>query len=341
LSRIAVVLAAKGGTLAEITVGDCVELLQIVRRLGGGKTTSGYFYQLLHALGIFDPAAPPTVRAFGTTGQISIEQLIDRYHIAHRPVRDLLVHYLRERQTTVDYVSLQRLAGALGKLFWADLERHHPGIDSLRLAPEVAASWKQRILGRESGLSTLATVRAFYLDIAQWAMEDPARWGPWAAPCPIRAEEMSRTKAHRRRKSRMDQRTRERLPVLPGLVTAVTTERRTAAQLLQATQAASAGEVFSAAGHTLRRTRLARPDDGSRSGPRTRTPAPAATSPTTSTKRSGPGPSWKLFATRACASRNCASSATTASCNTPWPALANSSRCYTSPRPRPTGNGCS
>jgi len=68
LSRIAVVLAAKGGTLAEITVGDCVELLQIVRRLGGGKTTSGYFYQLLHALGIFDPAAPPTVRAFGTTG---------------------------------------------------------------------------------------------------------------------------------------------------------------------------------------------------------------------------------------------------------------------------------
>jgi hypothetical protein len=261
LSRIAVVLAAKGGTLTEITVGDCVELLQIVRRLGGGKTTSGYFYQLLHALGIFDPAAPPTVRAFGTTGQISIEQLIDRYHIAHRPVRDLLVHYLRERQSTVDYVSLQRLAGALGKLFWADLERHHPGIDSLRLAPEVAASWKQRILARESGLSTLATVRAFYLDIAQWAMEDPARWGPWAAPCPIRAEEMSRTKAHRRRKSRMDQRTRERLPVLPGLVTAVTTERRTAAQLLQAAQAASAGEVFTAAGHTLRRSQLARPDD--------------------------------------------------------------------------------
>jgi hypothetical protein len=60
LSRIVVILAAKGGTLAEVTVGDCVELLQIVRRLGGGKTTSGYFYQLLHALGIFDPSAPRT-----------------------------------------------------------------------------------------------------------------------------------------------------------------------------------------------------------------------------------------------------------------------------------------
>ncbi|MGH3636068.1 MAG: site-specific integrase, partial [Mycobacterium sp.] len=130
LCRIAVILAAKGGTIGEITVGDCLQLLQIVRRLGGGKTTSGYFYQLLHAVGVFEPSAPPTVRAFGTTGQISVEQLIDRYHLVNRPIRGLLVHYLRERQVTLDYVSLQRLAGALGKLFWADLERHHPGIDS-------------------------------------------------------------------------------------------------------------------------------------------------------------------------------------------------------------------
>jgi len=41
-------------------------------------------------------------------------------------------------------------------------------------------------------LHNLAAVRAFYLDIAQWAMEDPARWGPWAAPCPIRAEDLAR-----------------------------------------------------------------------------------------------------------------------------------------------------
>ncbi|QIZ37114.1 site-specific integrase [Saccharopolyspora sp. ASAGF58] len=183
---------------------------------------------------------------------------------ACRPVQDLLVHYLRERQSTVDYVTLQRLASTLGKLFWADLEQHHPGIDSLRLAPEVATSWKQRILNRESGLGTLATVRAFYLDIAQWAMEDPARWSPWAAVCPIRDEDMSRKKAHRQRKSRMDQRTRERLPVLPGLVTAVNTERRAAAELLQAAQATEPGEVFTAAGQTLRRRMLARPDGAAR-----------------------------------------------------------------------------
>lgn len=44
----------------------------------------------------------------------------------------------------------------------------------------------------DRGLNHLAAVRAFYLDLAQWAMDDPARWGVWAAPCPIREEEMSR-----------------------------------------------------------------------------------------------------------------------------------------------------
>ncbi len=136
LCRIAVIMAAKGGAVADITVGDCLELLQAIQRIGGGKTTtSGYFYHLLRTIGVLGADAPSTVRVFGTTGQVSVEQLIDRYGISCRPVRDLLVDYLRERQSTVDYVTLQRLAGTLGKLFWADLEHHHPGIDSPRLAP--------------------------------------------------------------------------------------------------------------------------------------------------------------------------------------------------------------
>jgi hypothetical protein len=28
-------------------------------------------------------------------------------------------------------------------------------------------------------------VRAFYADLAAWALEDPARWAVWAAPNPI------------------------------------------------------------------------------------------------------------------------------------------------------------
>ena len=50
-------------------------------------------------------------------------------------MRDVLVDYLRERQPSVDFSSLQHLAYLLGKLFWADLEAHHPGIDSLQAAP--------------------------------------------------------------------------------------------------------------------------------------------------------------------------------------------------------------
>jgi len=36
------------------------------------------------------------------------------------------------------------------------------------------------------GINYLAMVRAFYLDLAQWAIDEPARWGVWAAPCPVR-----------------------------------------------------------------------------------------------------------------------------------------------------------
>ena len=123
----------------------------------------------------------------------------------------------------------------------------------------MAAAWKQRVtvktvrtadpagqvtesvVPRHDGMNTLAMVRAFYLDIAQWAADDPARWGPWAVPCPIRDEEMSRKKERSHRKSRMDQRTRERLPVLPVLAAAVDAARSKAAQILQAAQATAPG----------------------------------------------------------------------------------------------------
>jgi integrase len=282
LARIAFIIAAKGGTVRDITVGDSLELLQVSagecdQHGRGGK--GAYFYQLLHAMGVFPAAAPPTVRLFSSMyhGQPTAAELIDRYDLACRPVRDLLVDYLRERQPALDFNTLASLATHLGLLFWKDLENHHPGIDSLRLAPDVAAAWKQRIqtkparsanttgeagnprLPRNDVASCLTTVRAFYLDIAQWAAEDPARWGKWAARCPIRADDVPSRTERRHRKSRMDQRTRERLPALPALAESVDRSRKHAAELLHAATNTGPGEVFAAAGQTLRRAVLTKP----------------------------------------------------------------------------------
>lgn len=273
LRRAASILVVKGGTLRDVTVGDCLELsLAIDGRTLRSNRAMG-FYQLLHEMGVFGSEAPMTLRAFGTRGQFSPAQLIDRYAIECRPVRDLLVAYLQERQPMLDHTTLRSLAFNLGGLFWRDLERHHPGVASLRLAPEVSASWKQRMTMKTrrivgpSGATTeiserrvdskgvLAAVRAFYLDIAQWAMEDPARWGPWAVPCPIRPEDLARQKEIRSRKSRMDQRTRERLPLLGMLQTRVDAERLATAACLQAAEASEPGARFTIGDRTIQRAK--------------------------------------------------------------------------------------
>jgi hypothetical protein len=147
LTNIAIIMAVKGGNVAAVRVGDCLELLATAARTratADRHAHSPLFYQLLRAHGDLGPDAPAAIEMFSGRGQPSCEQLIDRYRIACRPVRDVLVDYLRERQPAVDFSTLQRLAYLLGKLFWADLEAHHPGIDSLQLPRDVAAAWKQR-----------------------------------------------------------------------------------------------------------------------------------------------------------------------------------------------------
>lgn len=271
LRRAATILAVKGGTIGDITVGDCLELSVALDGRSIRKNRGMGFYQLLHSLGVFGPQAPTTLRAFSGQGQLSPAQLIDRYGIACRPIRDLLVSYLQDRQPMLDYPTVQNLAAGLGGMFWRDLEQHHPGIDSLHLSPAVAAGWKQRAMiktrrvtgadgqiteisePRAAGPGHLAMVRAFYLDIAQWAMEDPSRWGPWSAPCPIRSEDLARQKTIRARKSRMDQRTRERLPVLPVLLAHLNRVRIETAARWQAAMAVVPGCEFTVAGVTFRR----------------------------------------------------------------------------------------
>ncbi|MGH3160478.1 MAG: tyrosine-type recombinase/integrase [Streptosporangiaceae bacterium] len=272
LRRSAEIIAAKGGMLADITVGDALELMdREAESFSCPVKDHKVFYRMLRELGIFGDQAPGRLRAFRTAGQLTPGELVDRYQLHCRPVRDLLVDYLRERQPAVDYTSLKNLAYYLAQRFWADLEQHHPGIDSLHLTADVAAAWKQRqrikpqmissaageksvIMAERVGYrQCLTPVRALYLDLSQWAIEDPGRWAQWAAPCPVSQEEISLRKFERHRKARMDARTRERLPVLPVLVRTVDERRKNADALLQAASQTPPGQAFTAAGQTLTR----------------------------------------------------------------------------------------
>jgi hypothetical protein len=148
-------------------------------------------------------------------GQLTVAEQVDRYAVACRPVRDVLVHYLTERSAVLDYGSLDNQAQMLVSLFWADLERHHPGVTSLHLPDDVARGWKQRVRTLPDGTprrtfhAVLLTVRSFYLDLLQWSLEDPARWAAWAAPCPVSETDVrGYIKEARRRHARMAERTR-------------------------------------------------------------------------------------------------------------------------------------
>ena len=273
LSRITMILACKGGMVGDITVGDYLDLLDAMRETRTGGAGQLLAYRLLHALGHLGPDAPATGRAFlQAAGQRTVGELVDRYQLQCRPVRDLLVDYLRERQPAVDYTTLSKLAGDLARLFWADLERHHPGIDSISLPPEIADAWRHRVsyrpvtaaapgggpeetlVPRADARSVMMTVRAFYLDIAQWALDEPHRWARWAVPCPIRETDCNRAKHDKLVKSRMDQRTRERLPLLPALAHAVSQHRLASAALLeQASQTLPGGTFTSSSGQAFRR----------------------------------------------------------------------------------------
>lgn len=73
---------------------------------------------------------------------------MDRHGVACAPIRRLLIDYLEERRPRLDYSSLDNLARNLTRNFWSDLERHHPGIASFDLPPEVVAGWKERLRTR-------------------------------------------------------------------------------------------------------------------------------------------------------------------------------------------------
>ncbi|TDD23202.1 site-specific integrase [Actinomadura sp. KC06] len=247
MTRIVIVT---GKDLLALDPGDIADYAA-ARKASGRKVASlPVAYELLQEIGGL-PDAPPSWRQVQARGQLTVAELADRYPVTCRPVRDVLVHYLVERSAMLDYGSLDNQAQMLVGLFWADLERHHPGITSLHLPDEVAHGWKQRIRTLPDGRprrnfhAVLLTVRAFYLDLLQWSLEDPASWAQWAAPCLIsEADVRGYIKQTRCRRARMAERTRTLAPVLPRLIDAAERQLADAARLREAARSVTPGGEF-------------------------------------------------------------------------------------------------
>ena len=217
-------------------------------------------WDVMAASGHFPPGTPSSLRKALYTGQLSAEQLVDRYDIQNFGIRQLLIEYLIARQGDTDYTTRVNLAGALAGRFWSQIEELSPGHPDLNIPDALYEQWRETIRHRAGGErrmdlhSILLPVRAFYMDIQRWALEEPARWAVWAARCPIPQSDLRDFATRRRRiKERMDDRTRQLQPLLPRLVALAEERKEFFGGLLAAAAACELGESFVFRGKEYRR----------------------------------------------------------------------------------------
>ena len=233
-----------GRPAAEISAADVVAYYHATwqqrRKIDGVELA----WDLLQRFGGIPAEALPFREAV-RSGPMPTSEMVLYYQLQCAPVADLLIRYLDERATTLDYASLRQLAYKLAGVFWQDLELHHPGIDSLDLPAEVATAWKRRcVTSRSDPWPILIAVRALYLDIAHWATHD-AYWASWAARCPVGVHDTRGDGKHRKHvRARLHQRVRALTPHLPMLLRSADAQALFQAQLLAAAQQTELGATF-------------------------------------------------------------------------------------------------
>lgn len=254
------VLVHTGKRLDELTTEDLLAYADTARdAVKGAVNGLQTAHQLLRSLGVVTD--PPITSGYSRrTHAYTVEEMVDRHRVASQPIRDLLVRYLAERATCLDHGSLRQVEMRLVGNFWTDLERHHPGIDSIHLPDDIARAWRERMRtlpdGRPRGdiHSVFMIVRAFYLDLAHWAAEDPDTWGQWVAPAPISAADLrSFSKTRHRNRARMHARTRTLAPVLPKLIASARRRLDQANDLIHAAEACPVDGEFVHADRRYRR----------------------------------------------------------------------------------------
>lgn len=261
-----------GKTLSELTCTDLLDYRQACIDAKGPGTNISWAtaYYCGRAAGLFGDG-PEEFQALLTTRQLSPAEIVDRHKIVSPSMRALLTQYLAERRPNLDYTSFSQLAHRLCRLFWRDIETHHPGIDSHRLSRKQIEAWKARVGVLEKGgdrrrpSEVFSAVRSFYLDINHWANDDPGRWAQWATPSPVTRQDVRVLPRERRHETaRMHARVREFAPNLPALVRSAHQHKQFATELLQLARDTPPGKALTVKG-TIYIRRVPRHDE---SGPR-------------------------------------------------------------------------
>lgn len=254
LTELSYVLASQGIPASDLSPGALVHFqheLRAVRKKGShDRQIAGLIWEVLHSMGRFPEGTPATIRAARHGGPRTVEEFVDYHGVKNPRVRLLLIDYINQRAALgMDHSTLRGLTGLLVRNFWCVIERINPDQQSLDLTEEIYEAWRQEVdtvqtpdgpRPRQGIWDLLIAVRALYLDLQAWSLEDPARWGPWATKCPIPPIASRGYMAGRRRMAeRIADRTRARQPLLDLLVRHVTSEK----ERLHAFREAAAGSL--------------------------------------------------------------------------------------------------
>jgi integrase len=246
---------------------------------GRGETGRGQFpgqlaWQVLHDMGHFPSGTPATPRAAVLSGRRTVQELVDRYDIRHQGVRQLLLDYLRRREPEMDYSTLDQLSRSLAGLFWAKIEALAPGQPDPRIGADLYRRWREALGTHQDGRTQreefehiLRSVRSFYTDLHSWAVEEPEKWAQWVAPCPVPDGALRGVIVRqRRRKERMDDRVRQRQPLLPVLVAHLQDRYHHLRALPRAASPLTGGETVTVNGRAYQRVWTAADDRRARWG---------------------------------------------------------------------------
>jgi hypothetical protein len=236
-----------GKSIRELEAADLLELLANSERSPQNHRNGlRVVWRLLYDLGWLHHESAVLPDRNRRRGRLTPEQIVDHYEI-REPQRSVLVEYLTHRSPALEYNSLRSLASHLVHHFWRDIQDHHPDLKDFVVTRQMMSAYRDRKFGGDQAAApstrsdVLFAVRAFYLDVAQWALHD-AYWAPWVAATPVtRVDVQAATKERRKVIARTQQRTRVLAPVLPRLIEVADTLRRDTAAVLAMAKAAGPG----------------------------------------------------------------------------------------------------